>query len=245
MLSEIAVRLVFQPDQRIFQNRPAENVNPHRCQITARMLRLLLKFTDLAVRIRHDDPEPTGFLDRNRHRRDRDIRFICFMEIKHYLVIHLINMISRQDQHIIRIILFHIIQILIDRIRRSGVPFAVGAFLVRRKNRNTSHIPVQIPRDPDSDMRIQTQWLILCQNAYGIDPRVDTVAEREINDPILPAKCNRRLRHLCCQNSEPAALSSCEKHGNHLFLHHVVTPFQVNCLHYTILFLFVNIFHNF
>ena len=237
MLSEIAVRLVFQPDQRIFQNRPAENVNPHRCQITARMLRLLLKFTDLAVRIRHDDPEPTGFLDRNRHRRDRDIRFICFMEIKHYLVIHLINMISRQDQHII--------QILIDRIRRSGVPFAVGAFLVRRKNRNTSHIPVQIPRDPDSDMRIQTQWLILCQNAYGIDPRVDTVAEREINDPILPAKCNRRLRHLCCQNSEPAALSSCEKHGNHLFLHHVVTPFQVNCLHYTILFLFVNIFHNF
>ena len=76
MLSEIAVRLVFQPDQRIFQNRPDENVNPHRCQITARMLRLLLKFTDLAVRIRHDDPEPTGFLDRNRHRRDRDIRFI-------------------------------------------------------------------------------------------------------------------------------------------------------------------------
>ena len=70
---------------------------------------------------------------------------------------------------------FEVFQVLVDRVRRTGVPIASFAPLIRRKYRHTTYVAVQIPRNTDSNMCIQPQRLILGQNAYRVHSRIDTV----------------------------------------------------------------------
>ena len=234
MFPKITIGLIFQLDQRFSEHRPAENVDAHGSQVAARLLRLLFELFDPAFAVCHNDSESARFLDRHRHRGDRDIRFVCLVKIEHDLVIHLINMIPRKNQHIIRIICLHVVQVLVNCICRPCVPLAVRALLVGRQNRYPSNISVQIPRDTDPDMRIKTQRLILRQHAHSVDSRINTVTQREINDPVLASECHGRLCNLCCEDPQSTALSARQQHGNHFLFKHCVTSFLVRCNHYTI-----------
>ena len=69
-------------------------------------------------------------------------------------------MISGKDQHILWIIALHILQVLIDRIRSTGIPFTVGTLLIGRQHGHSSDITIQIPRNTDSDMGIQSEGLV-------------------------------------------------------------------------------------
>ena len=168
MLPEVTVRLAGKPDQRFLQNRPAENINSHGCQVTAGPLRLFFKSADPSLSVRHQDPEASRLLHRHRHRRDRHIRLVGLMGGKHHFIIHLINMVSGKNQHVIRMVAFHIVQILVNGIGSPCIPFTVHTLFIWRKNRNPAYIPVQIPRNPNPYMCIQPQRLILCQDSYRI-----------------------------------------------------------------------------
>ena len=47
--------------------------------------------------------------------------------------------------------------------------------LIRRENGNTAYVAVQIPRNTNSDMSIQSKGLILGQNTYRVNSRINTV----------------------------------------------------------------------
>ena len=169
MLAKIATALIFQRDQCFFEHRPAEYVDTHGSKVAAWFLWFLLKLRHTPCLICNHDPEAACFFYWNRHTGNRYICLICLVIIQHDFVIHFINMISRENQYIIRIVLLHIIQILKNRIGRSGIPFAVGTLFIRRKYGHTALVSVQIPRNTNADMGIQPQWLILCQNTDCID----------------------------------------------------------------------------
>ena len=154
MLSEVTSRFVLFLNQRVPQDRPTKYVNPHRGKITSRIRRFFLKFCNLILFICNYDSEPAGLLHRNRHGSDGYIRLILLVKIQHLLIIHLVNMIAGKNQNIIRIITLHKLHVLINRVRRSRIPFAIRTFLVRRQDCNTSHIAVQVPWNSDSNMGI-------------------------------------------------------------------------------------------
>ena len=154
-------------------------------------------------------------------------------------------MIAGENQNIIRIICFHVIEILINGVRGSCIPLTVGALLVRRKDGYASHITVQIPGDTDADMCIQSQRLILGQHPHSVYSGINTVAQRKINNTILAAKSYSRFCNLCRKNSQSTALSARQQHGNHFLFKHCVTSFLVRCIYYTIYLFFANIIYNF
>ena len=169
MLSKVTVALVFQFKQRIPKHLPGKDINSHGSQIAPRILWFFLKLCNFLVLICNHDTKPACFLNGYRHRCNCDIRFIRLMEIQHHLIIHLINVVAGQNQNILRIIAFHITEILVNGIRRSRIPLAVVTFLIRRKYCHTTIVPVKIPRNPDSNVRIQTQRLILGQYPHRIN----------------------------------------------------------------------------
>ena len=114
----------------------------------------------------------------------------------------------------------HIRQVLVNSIRRTGIPFAFAGLFIRRKQCNTTDVLVKVPGNPDPDMRVQAQRLVLGQDTYGINPGIDAVAERKIDDPVLPAKRHGRLGHFFCQHTQPAPLTACQEHGDHIFFYH-------------------------
>ena len=154
------------------------------------------------------DTETACLLHGNRHYRNGNFRVVGLMEVQHDFVVHFINMISGKDQHILRIVALHILQILIDRIRSTGIPFAVGTLFIWRKYGNSSDITIQIPGNTDSDMGIQSEGLVLCQHAYRIHSRINTIRKGKIDNAVLASECNGRFCDLGCQNTKTASLSS-------------------------------------
>ena len=82
------------------------------------------------------------------------------------------------------------------------------ASLIWRENSYSSDVTIQIPRHSDPDMRIQPQRLVLSKYTNRIDPGIDAVAQRKVNDPVLAAKSYCRFCNLCSKHAQPAALTA-------------------------------------
>ena len=70
------------------------------------MLRFFFEFCNHIVRIRIHNAEPAGFLRTNLYDRNGSIRPAADMMLEHEAIIHFIDVVARQDQYIIRIVLF-------------------------------------------------------------------------------------------------------------------------------------------
>ena len=196
MFSEIQSRLLGICQKRFLKRLPVKYVNTHRRQIAAGIRRFLLEIRNSAAFVGNHDAEALCFLHGNRHYCDSHLSAVLLVEVKHHLIIHLINMIAGKNQHILRVVRLHIGNILIYRIRRAGVPLAIGAFLIGRQYRNAADVPVKIPGNTDTDMRIQSERLILRKHANRVNAGINAVTQREIYDPVLTSKRYSRLGHL-------------------------------------------------
>lgn len=84
----------------------------------------------LVLRMPKRDASDSG----TRIARDRAVRVIFDVIVEHFRVIHLVDMISRQNQNVIGIKLFDEVNILINRVGRSFEPVGRVFSLIRRKN---------------------------------------------------------------------------------------------------------------
>ena len=133
------------------------------------MLRFFFKFGNSSVSVCDHDTKTACFFDRYRHTCDGHICMVCFVIVKHHLVIHFVNVVAGKNQNIFRIVCFHISHVLVNCICSSCIPFAVCTFFVWRQNGYAAFVFIEIPRNTDSDMGIQPQRLILGQYAYRIN----------------------------------------------------------------------------
>lgn len=126
------------------------------------------------------------------------------------------------------------VNILINGVCRPVEPFAgIPCFHMRCKNRHTAVFLIQIPWNPNPDMLIQTQRLILCQHADGIHAGVNAVAQRKIDDTISPPYATAGFatflvntpRRLPCPPARSIAIIS--------FLRILPTPIFSGCIYVT------------
>ena len=223
VLAKIEMRLVRIFHQSFPQSLPVKDIDTHGSQVAARFRRFLLKIDNFLLIVCDHNAKAACLLPGHRHNRDRHVRIVRLVEIQHRFVIHLIDVVSGKDQHVLRIIAVHVLNILKDSVRRAGVPLRTLNFFVRRKYGHTAYVSVQIPGDTDPDVGIQPQGLILRKYTNRIHSGIDTVAEWEINNSVLSTKSNRRFCNFRGQNAESASLTTCQEHGNHFFFNHSIT----------------------
>ena len=164
MLTEIAPRLIRELNERIFKNLPGEDVDTHRSKIASGLRGFLFKLEDFFALVRDNETETRCLLPRNGISGDRDIGLIALMELEQDLVVHLINMITAEDENILGVIVFHVLKVLVDGIGRTGVPLGIVRLLIRRENAHATDVSVKIPRDTDTDVGVKPQGLILRKN---------------------------------------------------------------------------------
>ena len=93
MFSEIQIGLIGSGNESFLQSFPVKYVDSHRGQVASGILGFFFKVCYLAVFVRDDNTKALRFVDRYRHYRNRALCAVLLMEIKHYLIIHFINMI--------------------------------------------------------------------------------------------------------------------------------------------------------
>ena len=136
-------------------------------------------------------------------------------------------MVARKNQHIVGVIALDKANVLVDGICRALVPLGVFALGIGRQHLHAAVRGVEAPRLAVADVLVQLQRLILGQNADGVNLGVDTVRQREIDNPVFAAKGDRGLCRVLRQNHQPASLTARQQHGDTtllLKLHNLVPP---------------------
>ena len=109
------------------------------------------------------------------------------MEAQHLRVVHLVDVIAGQHDHVLGVFLHDRIQILVDGVGGALVPVLADA-LLRRQNLDEL---AQLFRDDvpaHADVAIQRERFVLRGDEDAAQAGVDAVAEREVDDAVGPAE---------------------------------------------------------
>jgi len=197
------------------QNAPVKYINTHGGVGGLGNLGLLLEFVDGIVGVGVEDAEAGGFLQRDIPHGDGAGGIVLFVVGNHCGVVHLVDMVTGEDHHILRIKTLDKVNVLIDGVGGALVPAAllVVPFVGGQDLRAAVGL-VQAPGLAVADVFIQLQRLILGQNAHGIDAGVDAVTQGEINNAVFAAKGNSGLGSLFSEDLQSASLTAGQQHSN-------------------------------
>ena len=184
------------------------------------MLRLLLKLVDLAVLVGVHNAEALGLLQSHLQHGDGAGGLGLLVLGHHVGVVHLIDVVAGEDDHIVRVVQVQEADVLIDGVGGALVPGALISLPhVGGQDVHAAVGPVQIPGLAGADVAVQLQGAVLGEHAHGVDAGVDAVGQGKVNDAVLPAEWDGGLGHLAGEGVEPAALSARQQHGHNFFFH--------------------------
>ena len=149
------------------------------------------------------------------------------MVAQHLGVVHLIDVVAGENQHIVGVVAGDEGNILIDGVGGSLVPVRALAPGIGRQHGDTAVGAVQIPGLSVADIFVEFQGLILGQDAHGVNMGVDAVGQGEIDNAVFAAKGDGRLGGILRENLQPAALAAGQQHGHaalFLKIHNQVPP---------------------
>ena len=147
------------------------------------------------------------------------------MLFEHYRIVHLVNVVARKYQHVLRIVLLDELYILIDGVRCSLEPVSALLRLIRRQYVQAPEPQIEVPRAARAKIVVQFKRLILSQDSDRIYAGIDTVGQRKIDDPVPCTKRNCRFRDIVGQRSQSASLTACEEHRYTFFCtEHFASP---------------------
>ena len=153
----VGIRVLHICKKQLAKKLPVKNIDTHRGKIALRYRRLLNKLGDtvcLAVSVHNT--ETAGFLKRNLDNGDGSIGLSLFMEGKHLVIIHFINVVTGKYQKIFRIILIYKINVLGNRVGCSAIYVESGVcFLTRRKYIYTAVLGIQSPTSAGCNITVQ------------------------------------------------------------------------------------------
>ena len=142
----VGIRIFHICQQHFAKQLPVKNVNPHGCQITFWVFRFFFELYDSVVIIHTYHTKAfyfflifTGGAD------DSDIRTLCDMILKHFIIIHPIYTVTGCDNYIWFMTFFQKINVLIDGICCSLIPQAIVLRDRRCKYKQTALFTSKIP----------------------------------------------------------------------------------------------------
>ena len=227
----VRVRVVLVRDQIGTQLLPVEDVDAHGCQIALRVFRFLFKLIDIAVFTHVHHAHAGRLFHRDLLDRNGEGGVVGEVFAQHVGVIHLIDMVTGEDQNVFGVVVLDEGDVLIDGVGRSGKPRALLILLlVRRKDKDAAVGNVEVPGLAGADVAVQLKRPILGQDTDGVDAGICAVGKRKVDDAILSAKGNAGLCHILCQSIKTRTLPAGEKHRNTALLH-LQPPFLV-CFRY-------------
>jgi hypothetical protein len=163
---------------------------------------------------------------------DGNLGMVCPVKLHKRPVIHAVDVIAGQDEHI-RVLTGHDeSQVLANCVCSTSVPVPVFFACLRWKYAYPPHAAHQIPGGTVRNMIHQGKRFVLSQNRYPRKTAVGNIAQREIDDPVNTAEGNCRFCTGLNQYVEPASYSTGEKHRHNLS-HFTISPvlysFRVKC----------------
>jgi hypothetical protein len=114
--------------------------------------------------------------------------------VQHLGVVHLVDVVAREDQRVFRPVLLEGVDVLEHRVSGALVPAAADALLRRDVVDELAQGIGEEREPPPLDVTVQGVRLVLGQDVDLGKPRVHAVREGEVDDSVHAAEGNRGLR---------------------------------------------------
>ena len=136
---------------------------------------LFFKFRNRVVFIHIHNTKARRILPWHLHDGDGAICARFFVVSEHFSVIHLVDVVAREDEHILGVVHVDKADVLEDGVGRALIPRRAARALIRRQDVHAAVRAVEIPRLARADVAVELQRAVLRQNADGVDASVGAV----------------------------------------------------------------------
>jgi hypothetical protein len=129
---------------------------------------------------------------RDLDRGQRHVGVLLEMEPQHLRVVHLVDVVARQHDDVPRRLAHDRVEVLVHGVGRAEVPVLAHALLRRQDLDELAELlGHHVPRH--ADVAVERQRLVLRGDEDAPQPRVDAVAEREVDDAVRAAEVHSGL----------------------------------------------------
>ena len=136
---------------------------------------LLLEAEHFAGRAHLDDAEPRNLVGRDGKRGQRDLGVRLLVVLQHAAVVHLVDVVAAQDDHVLRLLAADGIDVLIDRVGRAHVPVGAGTLHGRQQLEELAQLLRHNAGPAFADMPVERERLVLREDVDPAQAGVDAV----------------------------------------------------------------------
>ena len=159
-------------------------------------------------------PERTGRLPIDRQRGDRRVRLRLDVRAQHVAIVHPVELVAGEDQHVLHARLLDVADVLADRVGRPLVPVhALFHGLLRGQQLHEAAVEL-VEAVGLANVPMQAHREELRQHVDAVQPAVDAVRKRDVDQPVLGRQRHGRLRAEFGQRIQPRASAAAE-HQRH------------------------------
>ena len=178
------------------------------------MCGLFFEIDDLVVLVSDHDTETRCFLHGYGHNCNGSCRALCLVEVEHLVIVHLVDVVARKNQKVLRIVGVDEINVLGNSISCSAVYIeACISLFTGCKNENTAVLGVKSPQTALRNIAVKEHGFVLRQNTDYVNTAVCTVAEREIDDAVFATVSDSRLCYVVGKVEQAASPATGQDHS--------------------------------
>ena len=209
-------RFVRIADQLLVEEHRVEHVDAHAREGDVgasgdrlRMRRLFLEARDPSCRIDLHDAQRRGVGERHLDAGDRHVGVARGVVDQHPRVVHLVDVVAGQHEHVLGRVAAQQIEVLVDRVGGALVPVRSDALLGGQELDEIVEAAVE-ERPAPLHMANQALRLVLRADAHAPDAGIHAVRQREVDDAELAAERHRGLGPPVGQRAQPRAAAAGE-----------------------------------
>ena len=207
-------------DEVLPQLGPGEHVDAHGGKVALGLGGFFLEFVDDIVFVHVHDAKTGGLLHGDFQHGDGTRGAHLLVMLHHFGVVHFVDVVAGQNDHIFRVVHIQKTDVLVDGIGCALVPGALVPLAhIGGEDMYAAVGSVKIPRLAGADIAIELQRTVLGEHTHGVDARIDAVGQGEVNDTEFAAKGDGRLGYVAGQRIQAAALATGQQHGYTFFFH--------------------------
>ena len=148
--------------------------------------------------------------------------------LEHAPVIHFVDVVAGEDDHVLRLLGADGIDVLIDRVGRPHVPVFADPLHGRQDFDELADFAAEnIPAF--ADLAIQRERLVLREDIDAAQAGVDAVGKRDVDDAVDAAEGNGWFGAVAGERIEALACASSEQDSERIFHWHTVIGTPYGC----------------
>ena len=163
-------------------------------------------------------PNWRRLLGRHRRDADRDVGHVPAVRLQHAAVVHLVELVAREDHHLAVAVVRQVPQALPHGVGGALEPVRALLGLLGREQRHESRRE-QVELVRLVQVLVEALGVVLREHEHVPQVRVEAVADRDVDQAVLPGDGHGGLRAVQRQREQAGAAPASQDHGQHVVAH--------------------------